>query len=307
MTWARGMPVAPKIPTPADDLRRPAPPGRETPPRFGGVDFDSLPDLIPDDTAYYRRISADTFLPTLNTQGAWNAHEQHMAPVSGLLAHALTTHEPRPELALARITYEILGLIPAIPTTIEVRTIRPGRTIELIEATASTGGRPVVRATAWRLSRQDTTEVAGGEPSPLPSPDDCVPWRPSEIWPGGYIASIELRHTPDKQPGTGRAWIRTDKAVVADEEVAPIAAYLGLVDTANGMNVRVDPSEWLFPNIDLTVHLHRDPLGGPGHWVGFDTQVTFGREGVGLTSTTLHDESGAVGRAEQILTLRAGR
>jgi hypothetical protein len=41
--------------------------------------------------------------------------------------------------------------------------------------------------------------------------------------------------------------------------------------------------------------------------VGFDTQVTFGREGVGLTSTTLHDESGAVGRAEQILTLRAGR
>ena len=56
------------------------------------MDFDSLPDLIPDDTAYYRRISADTFLPTLNTQGAWNAHEQHMAPVSGLLAHALTTH-----------------------------------------------------------------------------------------------------------------------------------------------------------------------------------------------------------------------
>ncbi len=139
------------------------------------MDFDSLPDLIPDDTAYYRRISADTFLPTLNTQGAWNAHEQHMAPVSGLLAHALTTHEPRPELALARITYEILGLIPAIPTTIEVRTIRPGRTIELIEATASTGGRPVVRATAWRLSRQDTTEVAGGEPSPLPSPDELCP------------------------------------------------------------------------------------------------------------------------------------
>jgi hypothetical protein len=24
MTWARSMPVAPKIPTPADDLRRPA-------------------------------------------------------------------------------------------------------------------------------------------------------------------------------------------------------------------------------------------------------------------------------------------
>jgi len=269
------------------------------------VDFDSLPDLVPDDIAYYRRLSADTFQPTLNAQGAWNAHEQHMAPVSGLLAHAITQHQPRQELALARITYEILGLIPAIPTTVEVRTIRPGRTIELLEATASTAGRPVVRATAWRLSRQDTTAAAGGEPPPLPNPEDCLPWRPAEIWPGGYIASIELRHTPDKHPGTGRAWIRTDLVTVADEEVDPVAAYLGLTDTANGMNVRVDPREWLFPNIDLTVHLYRDPQGGPGRWIGFDTLVTIGHEGVGLTSTTLHDEAGPVGRAEQILTVRA--
>jgi hypothetical protein len=274
---------------------------------LGAVDFDSLPDLTPDDAAYYRRVNADTFLPTLNAQGAWNAHEQHMAPVSGLLAHCLTRHQPRPDLALARVTYEILGLIPAIPTTVQVRTVRPGRTIELLEATASAAGRPVVRATAWRLSRHDTADVAGGEPPPLLSPAECVPWAPSQLWPGGYIASIDLRHTPDKKPGTGRAWIRTDKVVVADEEVDPVAAYLALVDTANGMNVRVDPREWLFPNIDLTVHLHRDPQGGPGRWIGFDTQVIFGREGVGLTSTTLHDEAGAVGRAEQILTVRAAR
>jgi len=271
------------------------------------VDYDSLPDLVPDDVAYYRRIDADTYQPTLNTQGAWNAHEQHMAPVSGLLAHAITRHEPRPELALARMTYEILGLIPAVPTTVTVHTIRPGRTIELIEATAEAAGRPVVRATAWRLSRQDTTAVAGGEPARLPAPQNCVPWRPSEIWPGGYIRSIELRHTPDKSPGTGRAWIRTPLAVVADEEVDPVAAYLCLIDTANGMNVRVDPREWLFPNIDLSIHLYRDPIGGPGRWVGFDTQVSIGAEGVGLTSTALHDEAGPVGRAEQILTVRSAQ
>jgi hypothetical protein len=32
--------------------------------------------------------------------------------------------------------------------------------------------------------------------------------------------------------------------------------------------------------------------------------VTIGANGVGLTSTTLHDERGPVGRAEQILTVR---
>ena len=62
---------------------------------------------------------------------------------------------------------------------------------------------------------------------------------------GGYIESIELRHTPDKSPGTGRAWIRTDKTIVADEPVDPVAGYVCLVDTAHGMNVRVDPREWL--------------------------------------------------------------
>jgi hypothetical protein len=87
-------------------------------------------------SAYYQRLDADLFQPTGHAQGAWNDHEQHMAPVSGLLAHALERHAPRPGLAMARVTYEILGLIPLEPitVTVTVRTVRPGRTIELIEA-----------------------------------------------------------------------------------------------------------------------------------------------------------------------------
>jgi hypothetical protein len=41
-----------------------------------------------------------------------------------------------------------------------------------------------------------------------------------------------------------------------------MAAYLGLVDTANGMNVRLYPREWTFPNVDFTTHFHRTPEGG---------------------------------------------
>ena len=70
------------------------------------------------------------------------------------------------------------------------------------------------------------------------------------------------------------------------------------------MNVRLDPRAWAFPNVDLTVHLFRTPEGGPGRWLGLDTSVTVGTSGIGLTSTTLHDERGPVGRAEQILTIR---
>ena len=65
--------------------------------------------------------------------------------------------------------------------------------------------------------------------------------------------------------------------------MSPTAAYLGLVDTANGIVVREDPRTWMFPNVDLTVHLFRAPEAG---WVGFDTTVTFGSDGLGLTSST---------------------
>jgi hypothetical protein len=268
------------------------------------VDFDALPDLQEHPSAYYVRLSDTEFQPTLNTQGAWNPHEQHMAPVSGLVAHALTRHEPRPEMQLARVTYEILGMIPALPTSVQVRTVRPGRTIEMIEAVAIAGRREVIRATAWRLAQHDSAAVAGGFPEPMAGPEGWATWEPSQMWGGGYIRSIEFVGAPDRERGRGRAWIRTPLTVVADEEVSPVAAYLGLVDTANGMNTRVDPSEWMFPNIDVSVHLYREPVGGPGQWVGFDTLVTLGEQGVGLTATTLHDAHGAVGRCEQILTVR---
>lgn len=57
----------------------------------------------------------------------------------------------------------------------------------------------------------------------------------------------------------------------------------------------------MFPNVDLTVHLHRQQRGA---WTGLDTTVTFGPSGQGLTSSVLHDLDGSVGRAEQILTVR---
>ena len=254
--------------------------------------------------AYYQRLDAERFQPTAHAQGAWNDHEQHMAPVSGLLAHALERHAPRPDLVMARVTYEILGLITLAPTTVRVRTVRPGRTIELLEAVASAGGRDVVRASAWRLAVQDTAAVAGGLPRALPPRERCLPFDGTATWSGGYIRSIEVLRGPERAPGDGQAWVRTPLALVEGERATPLAAFLGLVDTANGMNVRLDPRAWAFPNLDLSVHLFRAPQGGPGRWIGLDTLVTVGAGGVGLTSTTLHDEVGPVGRAEQILTVR---
>lgn len=224
-----------------------------------------------------------------------------MAPVSGLMVHAMQDHDPRPDLQLSRVTFDILGVIPAEPSEVRVRVVRPGRTIEQLEAVYLVGDRPVVRASAWRLSRQDTGAVAGGEPPPLPSPGQMEPFEAQQVWPGGYIASLETRVGAGHRPGRGQVWVRTRTRLIEGVEVSPTAAFVGLVDTANGLAVRVSPREWMFPNVDLSIHLYRQPVAG---WVGFDTRVIFGAEGAGLTTSTLHDEQGPVGQAEQILTVR---
>ncbi|MEW3744784.1 thioesterase family protein, partial [Pseudomonas aeruginosa] len=110
-----------------------------------------------------------------------------------------------------------------------------------------------------------------------------------------------IRPLPGAEPGRTQAWLHTDIGLV-DEPASDLARFIGLVDTANGVAPRVSPTTWMFPNVDLTIHLYRQPRGD---WVGLDTTVIFGADGVGLTTSTLHDVHGPVGRAEQILTVRA--
>ena len=256
---------------------------------------------LPDADSYYLPLGGGRYAPTRLVQGVWSEKEQHMGPVSGLITHELERHAPRDGLQLARIAFEIYGMIAAEPTQVEVRTVRPGRTIELLEATMTVGERQVVRATAWRMSRQDTGEVAGGAGAPLPGPESLPAWDGMARWTGGFIESLEARQVPGAELGRARTWLRTRHPLVEGVQSTALARFVGLVDTANGVSTRVPPGTWMFPNLDLVIHLFRQP--GPG-WAGFDTEVVFGDDGVGLTSATLYDERGPVGRSEQILTVR---
>jgi hypothetical protein len=96
--------------------------------------------------------------------------------------------------------------------------------------------------------------------------------------------------------------VRTDVPLL-DEPTSPLATAAGLFDIANGMTVRVPPTEVAFPNVDLTAHLFRTPRPG---WLGFDTTVSFGPDGRGLTISTIHDDDGPVGSVAQTLTVRPG-
>ncbi|MHA6805631.1 thioesterase family protein [Salinifilum ghardaiensis] len=254
--------------------------------------------------SYYEPIDEHRYKPTPHAGGAWDPDEQHFSPLGGLIVHAIERHlaaRPANDLVLSRVSFDILGRLALDECEIRVETIRPGRTIELLEAEVLIGARTAVRARAWLLNPSDTGSVAGGGADPLTPPEQLESRSMTSVWPGGYIASLDFRPLAPPQPGRTAAWVATDLDLVAGQTTSPLASYIALVDTANGIAVRQSPAEWMFPNVDLTVHLHRQP---EGRWTGLDTAVTFGPAGQGLTSTCLHDVNGPVGQAQQILTVR---
>ncbi|MEU2385335.1 thioesterase family protein [Streptomyces sp. NPDC012461] len=254
--------------------------------------------------SYYQPIDEHRYKPTAHASGAWDTDELHFSPLGGLIVHAIDRYlagRPDNGLAPARISYDILGRLALDECEIRVETIRPGRTIELLEAVALIAGRPAVRARAWLLASADTSAVAGGPDDRLAPPETLAPWPMDSVWPGGYVASLDVRPVAPPQPGRTTAWLSTGLDLVAGQPVSALASFVALVDTANGIAVRQPPTAWMFPNVDLTIHLHRGPVG---RWTGLDTTVTFGPTGHGITSTVLHDVEGPVGHAQQILTVR---
>ena len=253
--------------------------------------------------AYFERLGPATFRPTDHAGGAWDESTQHIGPALGLLAHAVETDcaaRRRDPMVISRLSYELLGVVPMEAVDVEVEVIRPGRTIELVEATYSHGGRVGTRLRAWLQQPRDTAAVEGDGFDPIPPPESMGPWDPTSLWPGGFLASAEVRRE-SAGPGRSRYWVTTGVPLLADEPVSSLARFAGLVDIANGMAVRADPGLVQFPNIDLTAHLVRPPQG---EWVGFDTRVTFGPGGLGLTASVIHDEHGPLGTVAQSLTVR---
>ncbi len=253
--------------------------------------------------AYFRRLGADQFEATTRVGGAWAATEQHVSPALGLLAHVIELHRDArrdDQLPLARLSFDILGAIPIDAVDTHVEVLRPGRTIELVEARLSHAGRAAVVLRAWLMKPYETASVAATPLARIAPPDSMAPWDPSTFWPGGFVGSVEVRRA-ELEPGRAAFWLRTNVPLVEDEPVSDLARAVGLFDMANGMTPRVPSSMVHFPNVDLTAHLFESPRGD---WLGFDTAVTFGAHGIGLTASTIHDVHGPIGTIAQCLTVR---
>jgi len=113
---------------------------------------------------------------------------------------------------------------------------------------------------------------------------------------------VETRYPPGEngEPGPTAVWLKT-VALLPDEEPSAFQKICPLADCGNAFGRNAEPHEVSFINPDLTVALHRDPVGD---WLGSQSTGYWEPNGIGLADAMLHDEKGVVGRALQTLVLR---
>lgn len=251
---------------------------------------------------YFAELAAGRYRPTEHVGGAWDLATQHVAPSLGLVVDAVERdHAARGgSLLPARLSFEILGTMTLEEMRVETTVIRPGRTIELVEARIVQQGRTAVALRAWLAQSFDTAHIAAGSFAAMTPIDQCGDWPMAGMWRGGYIASITA-HRIELGRGRAQAWIGSTCALLDGRAVSPLAQVMRLVDTANGVAALADPADVHFPNIDLTAHLFRQLVGEP---VGCDVTVAFGPGGLGVTHSILHDRAGPFGCMAQSLTVR---
>jgi hypothetical protein len=247
-------------------------------------------------------LDGDRVLPSELTRGPWDPDAQHAGPPSALLARAIELCEPREGMRVGRVTVEILAPVPIAPLTLSVAVVRPGRSVEMVEASLAGPDGELVRARGWRLATADITEDwEQDEPPPGIEDASALEFFTTGERVGWHTA-MEIVFARGKflEPGPATVWMRPRVALVEGEEFTPLQRVMVAADGGNGVSAPLDWSGFIFINTDLTVHLLRPPVG---EWVCLDAVTHV--DGIGMTDTALWDERGRIGRAAQTLLVRA--
>jgi hypothetical protein len=252
-------------------------------------------------SAFYQLAGPGVFIATPATAGPWSPDAQHGGPPAALLARELELHEPDETQRLARVAIDILRPIPIGKLTVRTAVLRRGRRISLLEAVMECDGQEVAYARGWRIARVRTPAVPAGSPAGRPPALPAATAAPQFplFSSSGYLESIEWRFLDGFEHGKpSPAWTRPTIPLIAGEKPAAMSRALLVADSGSGVGSVLDPSRFLFINVDLTVGLPRDPVG---EWILLEPATSIGPDGSGLTTTKLSDTAGPFGTAMQTL------
>ncbi|MFI5808447.1 thioesterase family protein [Streptomyces sp. NPDC051561] len=255
--------------------------------------------------AFYRDLGQGRYESTSATAGPWSPKSQHGGPPSALLGRALEQHGPRPGFRFTRITVELPRPVPVADLHVKVRTVHSGRRAELLEGELTSGGEPVLLARAWRMVASPATTPSlrpvADSPLRLPGVQPQHTMRGAHL--EGYLAAMEWRFAPGMgfdTAGPGTAWARQRVPLIAGTADTPLTRALTLVDSSWAVAFELDHHQQLVINTDITLALHRDPVG---EWFCLRSATAASPGGSGLAQGYLDDQAGDCGRVLQTLLI----
>lgn len=235
-------------------------------------------------------------------RGPWDPGAQHGGAPAAMMVRAFEHAAGETELALARVTIDLLRPVPLGELAIETAVVRPGRRVQAVDGWMRTpNGIDVIHARALWVARSDID--SGERVSPPPGPEAA---RQEPFW-GSSDASfvtdaMDVRFIEGSymEIGPAIAWFRLRVPLLDAERPSPLQRLAAAADFPNGISATLASEDYLFINPELTIYVEREPIG---EWICLDARTTTVSNGVGLAEAVLYDESGRVGRALQSLLI----
>jgi hypothetical protein len=239
-------------------------------------------------TDSYFQSAGSGVMPRPHAHAPWGVDMLHGRLLGGLAARALEAEHGLPGWRAARLTVDLFRPAAMALVEIDVRPVRAGRRLKVVDAWLRCDGHDVARSTAVFLAES-------GEP-----PGSI--WRPpQEPWPDPDSIETSAAGSTDHDGwwfrvvrggfGTGehtRVWTRETTRLVDDEPLSPFVRTALSGDIACPLANSSDQGLH-YINADYTMLIGRYPVG---EWVGVEVAQQIDADGISMGTATLVDEAG---------------
>ena len=243
-------------------------------------------------------------IPQPGACGPWFPGVQHGGAIAGVFARAVEQTPAAAPMMLTRLTVDMSRKVPMGPTRVETEVVRDGKRVQAVECRYVVDDDVVGRATAMRIRVDDS--VVAQDQHLDPWPEDAPPPGPEGMnevsfqWEGTDFVQNFTMFRAEPEPGRSTSWLKLNAAFVAGETTTPAMFAAMVADMIPSAGSVMAFDRYLSINPDLSVHLHRLPVG---EWIGHTSLVHVSPDGFGQTDAQLFDGGGAIGRSLKSLLI----
>ena len=255
-------------------------------------------------------VENNHYLPTEHAASPWGPVTIHGGASAGLMAALMEEQFHSESMQLVRLTVDLFRPVPMSALEPRGRVIRDGKRIKLLEMSLFHEGLEICRSHGLIIEKQAVVLPPAAQLPTAPPQHLVEAFKQSEViginaletsdgveFPPGLHNLIPLKPVSlNIGEGRGCSWVRLPLDVREGIANSPLVTIATLADFANGFAQLHLNAEQGFINADLTLNLHRLPVG---EWIAIDARTLAQPHGISMVETVLYDQRGMIGRVSQ--------